>query len=106
MVESPLVERVPSDQLSSKARELISDIRENHRLNKMEKLRNRLTECREIKEQLRQKYVELIDLLRDSKPNSATHFRISRSGDVVFVNSGHYYGQAFKRLWSLHLPLC
>lgn len=100
------VSRVDFDELPGKARELVSDIVLNHRLNKREKLRNRFEQCREIKDQLKHKYNELMELLRDSKPQGVTHFRLSRSGDVVFINNSQLYGKSFKRLTRLHLPLC
>lgn len=106
MVEAPGGARINYDQLPSRAQALITEIREHHKKNKLEKLRNRFEECREIKHNLRPKYAELIELVREAKPNGVTHFRLSRGGDVVFINNRQFYGQTFKRLWSLHLPLC
>ncbi|MBI4406696.1 hypothetical protein HY571_02170 [Candidatus Micrarchaeota archaeon] len=94
------------EELPGRAKELVSDIVSNHRLNKREKLRNRLEQCREIKDNLKHKYCELMELLRDSKPQGVTHFRLSRSGDVVFINNSQLFGKSFKRLTRLHLPLC
>ncbi len=99
-------ERVSFEDLPFKARELIGEIREGHKLNRLEKLRNRLDERSGIKQALRDKYAELIELVAENKPEGVTHFRLSRSGDVVFLNNGQFYGQTFKRLSNLHLPLC
>ncbi len=99
-------ERVSFDDLPSKARELIGEIREHHKLNRLQQLRNKLEECRDIKQALRSKYAELIELVAENKPEGVTHFRLSASGDVVFLNNNQFYGQTFKRLSNLHLPLC
>ena len=105
MVE-PRRERVSFSNLPSKARELIDEIREHHKQNKLQKLQSKWNECRDIKQSLRSKYAELIDLMTDAKPQGVTHFRLSPSGDVVFLNNNQFYGQTFKRLSNLHLPLC
>lgn len=99
-------ERLRHEELSSSAQAIIKEIQEHHKQNKMQKLQSKWEECRDIKQALRQKYVDLIELVREVKPECATHFRLSRKGDVVFINNNQLYGQTFKRLWSLHLPLC
>ncbi len=99
-------ERLSFEDLPFKAKELIGEIREHHKLNKLQQLRNRLDECRGIKQSLRSKYAELIELMAENKPEGVTHFRLSNTGDLVFINNNQFYGQTFKRLASLYLPLC
>ncbi len=101
MVETSGGDRMRFDDLPCRARELISDIQEHHKIN------NREEEKEGQNAHVRQKYAELIELVREHRiPDGVTHFKITRSGDVVFVNNSTRFGQAFKRLWSLHLPLC
>mgnify|MGYP001614585124 FL=1 len=99
-------EQVKNEALPNGARTLIREIQEHHRDNKVQKLQSNWDESREIKEAMREKYADLIEVVRELKPQFATHFRLSRSGDVVFIANNQNYGQTFKRLWSLHLPLC
>ncbi len=105
MVETLSGERMRYDELPCRARELIDAIREHHKMNNVGRPRNGFHTNGNSSE-LKSKYSELIELMRDAKPEGVTHFRIARSGDVVFVHNSRLYGQSFKRLWSLHLPLC
>ncbi len=104
MVETSCGARMRFDDLPCRARELISDIRYHHSNKDSENGGNIQNTS------LRQKYAELIELIADcgssKKPEGVTHFKITKSGDVVFINNSSRFGQAFKRLWSLHLPIC
>lgn len=99
--------RVKYSDLPLAVQNLIDDIRHGHRANKREKLTSQ-NNSQGVKTALREKYAALIEKIGDClQPTSQgyTHFRITRGGDVVFVQNNTHYGQAFKRLWSLHLPL-
>ncbi len=107
MVETPANSRMRYDELPCRVQAIIKGIHEQHRLSKQEKLLSRREKSLEVKNSLREQYAKLIEEMRDFKPTeNVTHFRLSKTGDVVFVTNSKLYGQSFKRLWNLHLPLC
>jgi len=100
------MERIRYGELPGRVRELVDDIRHGHRLNKLGKQGNRPIKAEGIKDELRGKYATLIEAVSEAfRSQGATHFRISRNGDVVFIDDQNHYGQTFKRLWSLNLPM-
>ncbi|MFH0713847.1 MAG: hypothetical protein V1931_04710 [Candidatus Micrarchaeota archaeon] len=107
MIETPCRDKLRFEDLPCRARELINAIHEHHKQNKRgDKLWNNDAVGETHVETMRPKYAELTEIMRDYSPGFATHFKLLQTGDVIFITSQNKYGQTFKRLWNLHLPLC